>query len=148
MAILNIIITEPVVREALVGLPCYVQSMIGFACMFLMKLITNYGNQLVDRNEFIDILSRLVAAYQVTPVNSWHLVHHMGNGLERMLRALRQQPSNTTIDPATSGINLHRQANLDLDFSLAELGSMDMSMVNTEALFLMSGSMDMGVMGG
>uniref|UniRef100_A0A8H7N0R4 Zn(2)-C6 fungal-type domain-containing protein n=1 Tax=Bionectria ochroleuca TaxID=29856 RepID=A0A8H7N0R4_BIOOC len=147
MAILNIIITEPVVREALVGLPCYIQSMIGFACMFLMKLITNYGNQLIDRNEFIDILSRLVAAYQATPVNSWHLVHHMGNGLERMLRALRKQPSNTTIDPTTSDINLHRQASLDLNFSLAELGSMDMSMVNTEALFLMSGSMDMGVMG-
>lgn len=65
-----------------------------------------------------------------------------------MLRALRQQPTNTTIDPVTSNINLHRQANLDLDFSLAELGSMDMSMVNTEALFLMSGSMDTGVMGG
>ncbi|KAK7224754.1 hypothetical protein V2G26_012757 [Clonostachys chloroleuca] len=70
MAILNIIITEPVVREALVGLPCYIQSMIDFACMFLMKLIANYGNQLVDRNEFVDILSCLVAAYQATPVNS------------------------------------------------------------------------------
>ncbi|CAH0044505.1 unnamed protein product [Clonostachys solani] len=130
MAILNIIITEPVVREALVGLPSYVQSMIGFACMFLMKLITNHGNQLVDRYQFIDLLSRLVATYQATAVNSWHLVHHMGDGLERMLRALRQHPPNTTIDPATFNESLHKHAHLGLDISLADLGSMDMSMEN------------------
>ncbi|SPO07184.1 uncharacterized protein DNG_09878 [Cephalotrichum gorgonifer] len=88
-SILEMIINDPDVRAALVGLPCYVQSMIGFACMFLAKLTSSvHGRELVEREIVTDLVSRLVVVYRGTPVGKWHLVHLMADGLEKMIAIL------------------------------------------------------------
>ncbi|KAF4468374.1 Zn 2cys6 transcription factor [Fusarium albosuccineum] len=90
-SIINMIITEPDVRVALVGLPCYLQSMIGFACMFLAKLNIIHGDKMIQRRVVIDLISRLIEVYRMTPVGKWHLVHLLPKGLDRIV-AMLQQP--------------------------------------------------------
>lgn len=100
-SILNMIISDPDVGVALVGLPCYVQSMIGFACMVLARLACAPGDDsnLVERAHVIDLISRLKAVYEATPVGRWHLVHLMPRGFERVLATLRQQNAQEEVSP-------------------------------------------------
>jgi hypothetical protein len=100
-SILNMIISDPDVGVALVGLPCYVQSMIGFACMVLARLACAPGDDsnLVERAHVIDLISRLKAVYEATPVGRWHLVHLMPRGFERVLATLRQQNGQEEVSP-------------------------------------------------
>lgn len=100
-SILNMIITDADVRIALVGLPCYVQSMIGFACMFLAKLTSTHAEELVDRSAVTDLVARLFEVYRATPVGKWHLVHLMADGLEKILAALQRQGAIIHEHPAT-----------------------------------------------
>lgn len=92
VSILNMILADDDVRRGLVGLPCYIQSMIGFACMFLARLTAMYGDDMVERAVAVDLISRLVVVYRATPVGRWHLVPLMADGLEKMVGILRQQP--------------------------------------------------------
>lgn len=89
------IVTDSDVRVALVGLPCYVQSMIGFACMFLAKLASTHHGLLVDRSAVTDHIARLLEVYRATRVGKWHLVHLMADGLEKILAALQRQGAAT-----------------------------------------------------
>lgn len=132
--ILNMIIHDSDVQSALVGLPCYIQSMIGFACMFLTKLVTIHGNEIVERRVVVSLISQLSSVYQATPVSKWHLVHLMASGLDRILSMLQQQctvaPSQN--NPFTQPGNGHQLfgggddqfplASLDPDFMMSITG--------------------------
>lgn len=113
------IITDSDVRVALVGLPCYVQSMIGFACMFLAKLASTHHGVLVDRSAVTDLIARLLGVYRVTPVGKWHLVHLMADGLEKILAALQRQGT------TTHGQHHNHYTHADSSTDVGYLGQLD-----------------------
>ncbi|RMJ10920.1 hypothetical protein CDV36_009417 [Fusarium kuroshium] len=145
VSILNMIILDPDVRAALVGLPGYVQSMIGFACMFLGKLTTMHGDEMVERSLVIDLLSRLVTVYRMTPVAKWHLVHLMANGLERMLTMLQQPRPIGQVDPASS--LAQAQPGSGVALSSEDMCQLDMSLANPYPYFIMDSRIGVGVTG-
>lgn len=100
-SILNMIISDEDVRAGLVGLPAYIQSMTGFACMILARLACTHGDsKLVETATVIDLISQLKEVYKATPVGKWHLVHLMPRGFDRVLATLQQhKPAEDEISP-------------------------------------------------
>ncbi|KAJ9137928.1 Transcription factor [Pleurostoma richardsiae] len=89
-AIVNLLITDPEMQPALIGMPSYMHSMTAFACMFLAKLAMMPNDELVERAVVIGLTSRLIELYRSTSVGRWHLVNLMADGLEKMVETLRQ----------------------------------------------------------
>jgi hypothetical protein len=87
-AIISLLLNEPIVQQGLVGMPSYLHSMTAFACMFLIKVAMKYGHPLVEQQEVEDLIRRLVALFRRTETGTWHLVHLMEGGLEKMLSIL------------------------------------------------------------
>ncbi|KAJ3539905.1 hypothetical protein NM208_g5293 [Fusarium decemcellulare] len=139
-SIINMIITEPDVRVALVGLPCYLQSMIGFACMFLAKLNTIHGDKMIERRVVIDLISRLIEVYRMTPVGKWHLVHLLPKGLDRIV-AMLQQPRSARPNNVFGSQTAEGETGPTVQ--LTDLDQFDMSMVNLDPYFLMDPGMGM-----
>ena len=133
------IITDPDVKIALVGLPCYVQSMIGFACMFLAKLSSMHGGGIVERSAVMDLVSRLVLVYRATPVGKWHLVHLMADGLERILEILQ---GHKEADVAARHTANFPSAQVDQP-SDTDMGQLDMIM-NFDSQLMMDMGMRLG----
>lgn len=99
--IIEMIIDDDDVRAGLVGLPSYVQSMIGFACMILARLVSMHGDLIVERSLVTGLISRLRDVYHATPVGKWHLAYMMPDGLDRILAML--QHGKTSLVPAHLG---------------------------------------------
>lgn len=88
-SIIGLLIADADIQPALAGMPSYMHSMSGFACMFLAKLAIIHGDQLIDRRNVVDSISRLVGFYRSTPVGKWHLVNLMADGLDKIVETLR-----------------------------------------------------------
>lgn len=96
-AIVNLLITDPEIQPALSGMPSYMHSMTGFACMFLAKLTMIHGDHLIERSVVIDLASRLIHLYRSTAVGKWHLIKLMADGLEKIVETLRNSHSNAPL---------------------------------------------------
>lgn len=150
------ILTDHDVKAGLVGLPCYIQSMIGFACMFLAKLTSIHGDELIERKVVVDLISRLVVVYRATPVGKWHLVPLMADGLEKLVGILQQNQHSDEVTSSTAGIPLggqQRQMPTEAIYNLGAVGQLDISTMNLDPQFLMDTTnmgmgMGMGLGGG
>lgn len=78
-------------------MPSYIHSVTAFACMFLIKITMKYGQTLVDREEVADLITQLVGLFRRTSTGTWHLVHLMEGGLEKMLGILSKVPERETL---------------------------------------------------
>jgi len=104
----NVLISDPEIQPALVGMPSYMHSMTGYTCMFLAKLATVHGDQLIEKPLVIDLTSRLVALYRSTPVGKFHLMNLMADGLDKVVVALQNNmTTNHRADPSLSNSNTH-----------------------------------------
>lgn len=102
-SIIKLILAEEAVQKGLIGIPSYLHSVTAFACMFLIKIAIKYGNTLVDREEVTDLITQLVGLFRRTSSGTWHLVHLMEGGLEKMLGILAKVPEKET---TTSSANV------------------------------------------
>ncbi|KAF3762034.1 hypothetical protein M406DRAFT_266603 [Cryphonectria parasitica EP155] len=148
-SIINLLITDPDIRSALAGMPSYIHSMTGFACMFLAKLAMIYGGSLIEKSIVIDLISTLVVLYRSTPVGDWHLIHLMAGGLKTVVDRLQspaisqiresafltgtgeENGSNIPDQPSVNDISL----NWDFDFLLDS----NMSLGAPELMYLSTG---------
>jgi len=94
-AIINLHLNDPDVGEAISGLPTYIHSMTGFACMFLAKLAMTQGDEMVQRSTVTDLITRLVSLYRAQAVSKWHLIKLMAGGLDKVVQTL------STSEPAS-----------------------------------------------
>lgn len=96
-SIINMLITDPDLHAALVGMPSYLHSMTAFACMFLAKLVMIHGDELIERATVISYTSSLIRLYRSSPVGKWHLVRLMANGLEKMVKTMSTPATVSTV---------------------------------------------------
>lgn len=141
-SILDMLISDSDVKAALVGLPCYVQSMIGFACMFLAKMATIHGDSLLERDVVVDLISRLKVVYATTPVGKWHLVNLMANGLDKILVMLRTAAAPERKQGRDNGGTPLEQAGFPCDQST--MRQVDLFMADLDPYFLMDTGLTFG----
>jgi hypothetical protein len=87
------LLTDPDVREGLIGIPHYIHSMIAYACVFLLKVAAQYTGQYIDDGSVLEMTSKVVQQFRSTSVSKYHLVHLMANGLEKMASSKITSPS-------------------------------------------------------
>lgn len=98
-SVVELVLTDPDIRNGLVGIPHYIQSMISFACVFLLKVTAIYSGQYIAEAVVLDLTSKIVEQFRSTGVSKWHLSHQIASGLEKMA-ASRMKPS--AIAPAAT----------------------------------------------
>jgi hypothetical protein len=78
------VLSDTDLRESLVGIPHYLHSMIAFACVFLLKVSSQYSGQYIEDVFVQDLTMKAVHQFRSTAVGKWHLVHLMADGLEKL----------------------------------------------------------------
>lgn len=86
--IVELVLTDPNLRDGLKGMPTYLHAMTCYACVFLLKIAAKRTDGLVEVNAVASLASRLVAQFRGAQVAKWHLAHLVADGLERSAVAL------------------------------------------------------------
>jgi hypothetical protein len=92
-AIVEMLLSDPDVRDSLVGIPHYIHSMIAFACVFLLKVATQHSGQYIEDGLVFDLTARVVQQLRSTSTGKYHLAHLMADGLEKMAASKYQSPA-------------------------------------------------------
>jgi hypothetical protein len=123
--ILDLLLEDPWMRKALVGVPLFVHTMLTFACLFLFKLGTQWNRFFLgvgfamDLNSLCHLIGRVVHCIRTSTAGERHIVHHIAVGLDKMIAKCRElhasrhatrQSSPTTVPdtPGPGGIELRQ----------------------------------------
>jgi hypothetical protein len=153
-SIIEMIITDDDVSSALIGLPCYVQSMIGFACVFLARFHHVHGEGFVKRDNVIGLVSSLRTVYASKRVSKWHLTNLIPGGLDRILATLRDaqggQLASTNGNPTpmhgTRGPGTELEQRMDVSASGLDtfsMGHTGLDFASTQNIYLGNGYFDL-----
>ncbi|KAF2259776.1 hypothetical protein CC78DRAFT_536823 [Lojkania enalia] len=103
-SIIDMLLTDYDIREALVGIPHYIHSMIAFACVFLLKITAQHSGQFIEDVVVLDMTAKVVQQFRSTAVGKYHLVHLMADGLEKMAMSRTKSPSSFQNPPPPNGV--------------------------------------------
>lgn len=93
--ILNMVLEEPDMRRAIVGVPLYLHTMITMAAVFLLKVQLQWRtSQLnIDSVMILNLAERVVRLFNEAEASERHLVYHIARGLSKMLDKFRPRES-------------------------------------------------------
>jgi len=93
LAIINILLEDRDAQLAVATVPHHIHGMIAFACMFLLKVAAKHSQQLfVDMARFQTLIGNLAQQFKTVDVGKDHLLHRMGEGLEKMADTIGGRP--------------------------------------------------------
>lgn len=92
--IINLLLEDPGMRRALVGVPLYVHTMLTFACLFLFKVATRWKRAVgvwvaMDLRSLCTLIERVVECVRNSAAGERHLIHRIASGLEKMVNRCR-----------------------------------------------------------
>lgn len=92
--IINLLLEDPGMRRALVGVPLYVHTMLTFACLFLFKVATRWKRAVgvwvaMDLRSLCTLIERVVECVRTSAAGERHLIHRIASGLEKMVNRCR-----------------------------------------------------------
>jgi hypothetical protein len=120
-------VSDPDIIDAFVGIPHYYQTMIAFACSFLLKTAKVYRNHVtISPTTVIDAIKPVIDLCLNVNCTSYHLAHWIGLGLRTLLNDyIKSLPhEESRIPGAKLGIGVQHNhpptdpsahANMDLD---------------------------------
>jgi hypothetical protein len=97
MTILQLVINEPDIRGALIGVPLYLHTMITYAAVFLLKMQQQWKAVRLGTDSILirDTVDHVIKLLNETRASDRHLSYHIANGLRKMLERLdRSVPPN------------------------------------------------------
>ncbi|TDZ27780.1 Transcriptional activator of proteases prtT [Colletotrichum spinosum] len=94
-AALELILTDPDMRRAVIGVPLYLLTTIAYAAMFLMKVYTQWKPAKVDihYDDVVSLIERVVGLLGETSRCTRHVAHYIGRGLNNMLDKFKERGS-------------------------------------------------------
>jgi hypothetical protein len=100
MSILQLVIDEPDIRDALIGVPLYLHTMITYAAVFLMKVQQQWkaARLAVDSVLIRESVQRIIKIFSKEGASERHLSYHIARGLGKMLGRLDRE-GQVTLDP-------------------------------------------------
>lgn len=121
MSILQLVIDEPDIRDALIGVPLYLHTMITYAAVFLLKVQQQWkaarlGTDSVLIRENVD---QVIKLFNKEGASERHLSYHIARGLTKMLGRLDRERQ-ADVDPKGALGNVN-QLNTDIGFQ--EMGA-------------------------
>lgn len=111
------VLEEPSIREAVIGVPLYLHTNIVFAAVFLIKVLSRWKAARFEQQDdalTINLVERVVALLRSGKASERHLTFHIAKGLSVMLTKISSQsfpqgrrlPSSDTLVPSQSTANL------------------------------------------
>jgi hypothetical protein len=85
-AVVNLISTDGKLRAVFVRLPHYFQTMIAFACSFLLRTATKHRAHItIDRDLTFSMIREVIQVCDESHSARYHLIYWIGKGLNRLL---------------------------------------------------------------
>jgi hypothetical protein len=91
MATLNMVLYEPDIRSALVGVPLFTHTMVAFSAVFLLKVAWMWSSAPlnIDQRQVLSLVQSVIDILSGVQASDKHLTYHIANGLKKMLAKLR-----------------------------------------------------------
>ncbi|CAI6342402.1 unnamed protein product [Periconia digitata] len=105
-AIIEMLLSDPDIRESLVGIPHYIHSMIAFACVFLLKVAAQHSGLYIDNLFVLNMTAKVVQKLRSTATSKYHLVHLMADGLEKLASKINNSTVPDVQPPVPNGISV------------------------------------------
>ena len=93
IACLKLVLEEPSIRDAVVGVPLYLHTNIVFAAGFLLKMQARWkvARFDIDSDMVTDIIERVISLLQDAKASDRHLTYHVARGLSSMLAKFKER---------------------------------------------------------
>lgn len=87
MACLNMVLEEPDIRDAIVGVPIFTHTMVTFSAVFLLKVAINWNSAYlsIDAGQVRRLVERVIELMNCVSAGERHLTRHIARGLGKML---------------------------------------------------------------
>ncbi|KAJ5155870.1 hypothetical protein N7492_008673 [Penicillium capsulatum] len=87
MACLNMVLEEPDIRDAIVGVPIFTHTMVTFSAVFLLKVAINWNSAYLSINarQVRGLVERVIELMNCVSAGERHLTRHIARGLGKML---------------------------------------------------------------
>ncbi|CAI7597347.1 unnamed protein product [Penicillium glandicola] len=87
MACLNMVLEEPDIRDAIVGVPIFTHTMVTFSAVFLLKVAINWNTAYLSINprQVRRLVERVIELMNCVSAGERHLTRHIARGLGKML---------------------------------------------------------------
>jgi hypothetical protein len=127
MSILQLVIDEPDIRDALIGVPLYLHTMITYAAVFLLKVQQQWKAARLGTDSALirESVERVIKIFSKEGASERHLSYHIARGLSKMLARLSRE-GQTDLNPEqraalgyvdqSSGTNGIQSVNVGQDF--------------------------------
>ncbi|KAL7274529.1 hypothetical protein RUND412_002574 [Rhizina undulata] len=87
-SVLSFILEEPFIRDSLIGVPLYINTMIAFAAVFLLKVTTRWRSIgfSLESTQVWGQIEKVIQLLKDKRASEHHIIYHVALGLEKMLR--------------------------------------------------------------
>lgn len=104
MSILRLLISEPDIRNGLVGVPLYLHTMITYAAAFLLKVEQKWKSLRLGTDSILirQLVEQIIVLLKGVKACERHLAYHIANGLSRMLDRSSGEVQMSVSDKATN----------------------------------------------
>lgn len=105
VATLNMVLNEPDIRNAIVGMPLFTHTMIAFSAVFLLKVAWKWNVALlnIDAHQVHDLAQSIIDFMSNSTASERHLTFHIAAGLRKMLEKLKCLEGAATPQPDSIG---------------------------------------------
>lgn len=110
MAILNTILYEADIRNAVVGAPLFLHTMVAFSSVFLMKVAWkwNWASLYIDQVQIQHLVTSIIDLLSKAKASENHLTYYIASGLRKMLEQLTRPAGLETSPTASSKEGIQR----------------------------------------
>jgi hypothetical protein len=104
---MTVVLDEPAIYKALVGVPLYIHAMLAFSAVFLLKASSRWkqsvGISVVDANEVTASTERIIELLGNAVASERHLTFHIARGLQKRLEMQMHLLQKTESTAETNG---------------------------------------------
>ncbi|OKP13876.1 Transcriptional activator of proteases prtT [Penicillium subrubescens] len=105
MACLNMVLEEPDIRDAIVGVPIFTHTMVTFSAVFLLKVAINWNTAYLSINarQVRRLVERVIELMNCVSAGERHLTRHIARGLGKMLERFDSWEAGWQVDANHNG---------------------------------------------
>lgn len=94
MSTLSLVLEEPDIRDAIIGVPLFTHTMVTFSAVFLLKVAVNWNSSAylsVDVPRVQDLIEKVIDLLTHVRAGERHITRHIASGLSKMLERFKEE---------------------------------------------------------
>lgn len=113
MSILQLVIDEPDIRDALIGVPLYLHTMITYAAVFLLKVQQQWKAARLGTDSALirESVQHIIQIFSREGASERHLSYYIARGLGKMLARLSREGQSDSIPQERAALGYITQQN-------------------------------------